>query len=77
MNGNGVPILLWITNVLAALVLALIGLVLRMHAAGDAEHRHRYEAELEKLRGRMHDAESQIAGWEALARSKGWMRPGD
>ena len=77
MNGNAVPPLLWIVNLLVGLVIALIGVILRMHAAGDAEHRRRYDTELEKLRQRMHDAESQIAGWEALARSKGWTRRGD
>jgi uncharacterized membrane-anchored protein YhcB (DUF1043 family) len=73
MNGNAMTLLLWIANGLAGIVLLLVGVILRMHAAGDAEHRRRYETELEKLRARMHDAESQIAGWAALAKSKGWL----
>jgi hypothetical protein len=73
MNGHTVPLLLWIANALAGLVLALIGVILRMHAANDAEHRVRTADEIEKLRARMHDAESQLAGWTALAKSKGWL----
>jgi hypothetical protein len=66
VNGSAVPVLIWVINALFSLVIALIGLMLKMHSDSDAAHHARTEKEIEKLRERLHNHGNRVA--EVIAR---------
>lgn len=70
MNGSASNLILYIVNGLVGLVVLLIGVVVRQHQKADEDHKNRMDKEIDRLRSRLHDAESKLAGIEMLKNSK-------
>lgn len=70
MNGNTVPILLWIANAMMGLVIFLLGAVLKMHSDSDKDYKDRTDKEIDLLRKRGHDIGNKVS--EILTRIR-WL----
>lgn len=66
MNGYPMSILLMIFQGLTSLIMVLSGIILRLHQKSDEEHRQRFDDEIKRLRDRLHQAESKLAGLEYI-----------
>ena len=61
MNGGSAGVLLWAVNILLGMVIALIGVIMRMHTQSDDEHRNRLDKEIGLLRQRLHDIANRFS----------------
>lgn len=55
MNGNTVPLLLYLVNGLLAVLSILIGFIVRTHLKHDEDHRKSVDDEIQRLRQRLID----------------------
>lgn len=56
----------WIWNIFLGMVIGLLSIIFRMHQKLDDERHENQRREIEGLREKMHDAQSEIAGIKML-----------
>ena len=67
-NGAQIQFLLWAVNFLLGLVVAMFGVMLKMHRDSDLEARAKQDEEITLLRSRAHDLSNRVS--ELLARAR-------